>query len=156
MLVDPHDDKAITDTLLNLIADKNLWAECRKNGWKNIHLFSWLEHCRTYLTRIAACRMRHPQWQVDTPLDATAEESFNDSLKKFQESSLRLSLDGDLDKKEENPDINSQVKKILNKIKNSTGDGGGGGGSIATAADGSLRLYPLLRRRRRLFVIALD
>ena len=156
LLVDPHDDKAIADALLNLVADKNLWTECRKNGWKNIHLFSWPEHCRTYLTRIAACRMRHPQWQVDTPLDAAAEESFNDSLTEFQESSLRLSLDGDLDKKEENPDINSQVKKILNKIKNSTGDGGGGGESVATAADGSLSRYPLLRRRRRLFVIALD
>ena len=100
--------------------------------------------------------MRHPQWQVDTPLDAAAEESFNDSLTEFQESSLRLSLDGDLDKKEENLDINSQVKKKLNKIKNSTSDGGGGGGSAAIAADGSLSRYPLLRRRRRLFVIALD
>ncbi|EOY05211.1 Sucrose phosphate synthase 3F isoform 5 [Theobroma cacao] len=97
LLVDPHDQQAIADALLKLVSEKNLWHDCRKNGWKNIHLYSWPEHCRTYLTRVAACRMRHPQWQTDTPGDEiTAEElSFNDSLKDVQDMSLRLSVDGD-------------------------------------------------------------
>lgn len=30
LLVDPHDQKAIADALLKLVAEKNLWAECRK------------------------------------------------------------------------------------------------------------------------------
>ncbi|XP_078447132.1 putative sucrose-phosphate synthase 2 isoform X2 [Wolffia australiana] len=164
LLVDPHDQKAIADALLKLVADKNLWAECRKNGWKNINLFSWPEHCRTYLTRIAACRMRHPQWQVDTPLDNAGpvnDDSFGDSLNDFQESSLRLSLDGDkislnaandpdLD---DDSEIQSQVKKILTKLRRSAGDSGGSAGDV-NAGGGGRQL--LLRRRRRLFVIALD
>lgn len=170
--MDPHDQKAIADALLKLVADKNLWAECRKNGWKNIHLFSWPEHCRTYLTRVAACRMRHPQWQVDTPLDGMpAEESLGDSLTDFQESSLRLSVDGEkislndadeLEKvaeEEDDPELQSQVRRILNKIRrgpaadsSQPADGSKRGDMSSTALSRS----PLLRRRRRLFVIALD
>nr|POE45236.1 sucrose-phosphate synthase [Quercus suber] len=45
LLVDPHDQKALSDALLKLVADKNLCLECRKNGLKNIHHFSWPEHC---------------------------------------------------------------------------------------------------------------
>eukprot|EP01018_Ginkgo_biloba_P035457 Gb_13184 [translate_table: standard] len=30
---------------------KNLWDECRQNGLKNIHLYSWPQHCRIYLSR---------------------------------------------------------------------------------------------------------
>jgi sucrose-phosphate synthase len=85
LLVDPHDQNGISDALIKLLADKNLWQECRKNGLRNIHLYSWPEHCRQYLTRVAACRMRHPHWQNDTPTDeAVAEESLNDSLKDVQ------------------------------------------------------------------------
>lgn len=95
--MDPHDHQAIADALLKLLSEKNLWHECRNNGLKNIHLFSWPEHCRTYLTRVAACRMRYPQWQTNNPEDnVDVEESFNDSLKDVQDMSLRLSIDGDL------------------------------------------------------------
>ncbi|CAA6668386.1 unnamed protein product [Spirodela intermedia] len=146
LLVDPHDQKAIADALLKLVADKNLWTECRKNGWKNIHLFSWPEHCRTYLTRVAACRMRHPQWQVDTPLDGMpAEESLGDSLTDFQESSLRLSVDGEK--------ISLNDPDELEKVAEEEDD-------PSSRARGDLlhrpQQVPLLRRRRRLFVIALD
>ncbi|KAL6143510.1 hypothetical protein ACLB2K_054205 [Fragaria x ananassa] len=55
LLVNPHDQQSIANALLKLLSEKNLWVDCRKNGWKNIHLFSWPEHCRTYLTRVAAC-----------------------------------------------------------------------------------------------------
>ncbi|KAG0489839.1 hypothetical protein HPP92_006702 [Vanilla planifolia] len=134
LLVDPHDDEAIADALLKLVADKNLWAECRRNGWRNIHLFSWPEHCRTYLARVAACRMRHPQWQTDTP--SALDDADDESLMDVHESALCLSIDEKLGFPEpDGSDLPDQVKRILSKFK---------------------KQHPLLRRRRRLFVIALD
>ncbi|XP_059632141.1 probable sucrose-phosphate synthase 2 [Cornus florida] len=165
LLVDPHDQQAIADALLKLVSEKNLWHDCRKNGWKNIHLFSWPEHCRTYLTRVAACRMRHPQWQTDTPVDELAnEESLNDSLKDVQDMSLRLSIDGEKASLNESFDytaaasgaeLQEQVKRLLSKMKKpETGpqDSEGGRKSLDNVAS----KYPMLRRRRRLIVIALD
>lgn len=174
MLVDPHDQNAIAKALLKLVSEKNLWHDCRRNGWRNIHLFSWPEHCRTYLTRVAACRIRHPQWQTDTPLDdVPAEESLGDSLKDVQDMSLRLSIDGDksslngsleynpteLEKVAAagnvDPQIQDQVKHILNRIKKPTQE-------VQEPESGkkqpgnAVAKYPMLRRRRRLFVIALD
>ncbi|CAA0839402.1 Probable sucrose-phosphate synthase 3 [Striga hermonthica] len=147
LLVDPHDEQAIGDALLKLVSEKNLWNECRRNGLKNIHLFSWPEHCRTYLTRIGSCRMRHPQWQTDTPPDEhhVAHDSLNDSLK---DMSLRLSVDGEktsLDEAvvDDNPEMKDHVNNVLSKMR--TGD--------PNAAE----KYPsFLTRRRKLFVIALD
>lgn len=175
LLVDPHDQKAIADALLKLVSEKNLWHECRKNGWKNIHLFSWPEHCRTYLTKVAACRMRHPQWQMDTPLDdMPVEESLGDSLKDVQESSLRLSVDGDksfmingsveynsaeLEKaaaEKGDPQLQDQVQKILSKIKKPTTSQDTNSTKSGELISNTNNRYPLLRRRRRLFVIALD
>ncbi|KAL2636358.1 hypothetical protein R1flu_007837 [Riccia fluitans] len=96
ILVDPHNPKEISDALLKLVADRNLWTECRRNGLKNIHLYSWPEHCRTYLSKIAQCRMRHPQWQNDNFVDDNNDaESQGDSLRDIRDISLRLSLDGD-------------------------------------------------------------
>lgn len=54
LLVDPHDAAAITEALLSLLADKARWAECRRNGLRNIHRFSWPHHCRLYLSHVAA------------------------------------------------------------------------------------------------------
>ncbi|EOY05207.1 Sucrose synthase - like 3 [Theobroma cacao] len=165
LLVDPHDQQAIADALLKLVSEKNLWHDCRKNGWKNIHLYSWPEHCRTYLTRVAACRMRHPQWQTDTPGDEiTAEElSFNDSLKDVQDMSLRLSVDGDksslngsldpVTASSGDPELQDQVKRVLSKIKKpETNSKDTEGGKLENVAS----KYPILRRRRRLIVVALD
>ncbi|XP_027342593.1 probable sucrose-phosphate synthase 2 [Abrus precatorius] len=157
LLVDPHDQQAITNALIKLLSDKNMWHDCRKNGWKNIHLFSWPEHCRTYLTRVAACRMRHPQWQTSTPGDSiTVEESFNDSLKDVQDMSLRLSIDGDLAGASVGTDMQDQVKRVLSKIKKPDSSGpndNDGGNKLLDNVPGK---YPLLRRRRWLIVIALD
>ncbi|XP_075516423.1 LOW QUALITY PROTEIN: putative sucrose-phosphate synthase 2 [Primulina tabacum] len=164
LLVDPHDQQSIADALLKLVSEKNLWHECRKNGWKNIHLFSWPEHCRTYLTRIAACRMRHPQWQTDCPADElAAEESLNDSLKDVQDMSLRLSIDGektslneslDITAAGSDPELQDQVKRVLRKMRRPE--------SVAQDFDFDKKVtdlpskYPMLRRRRKLVVIALD
>ncbi|KAF6166354.1 hypothetical protein GIB67_034905 [Kingdonia uniflora] len=174
LLIDPHDQEAISDALLKLVSEKNLWHDCRKNGWKNIHLFSWPEHCRTYLTRVAACRMRHPQWQTDTPLDdnMASEESLGDSLKDVQDMSLRLSVDGTLNGSleygsvefekviaaNEDPQLQDQVKRILSKIKKPTPvptpESNGAMGN--TPSHPHPHPYPVLRRRKRLIVIALD
>uniref|UniRef100_A0A5B7CCU8 Sucrose-phosphate synthase n=1 Tax=Davidia involucrata TaxID=16924 RepID=A0A5B7CCU8_DAVIN len=166
LLVDPHDQQAIADALLKLVSEKNLWNECQKNGWKNIHLFSWPEHCRTYLTRVAACRMRHPQWQTDTPADdMVAEESLNDSLKDVQDMSLRLSVDGEkaslngsLDytaAASGDPELQDQVKRVLSKIKKPD-EGKQDSECGRKLLDNVASKYPMLRRRRRLIVIALD
>ncbi|KAL5702802.1 sucrose-phosphate synthase [Ranunculus cassubicifolius] len=172
LLVDPHDQSAIADALVKLVSEKNLWHECRKNGWRNIHLFSWPEHCRTYLTRVAACRMRHPQWQTDTPVDDfEADESLGDSLKDVQDMSLRLSVDdkssfnGSLDhggtelekiaSNQGGPELQDQVKKILSKFKKPTQDQQETDGAPKQFENAGNK-YPLLRRRRRLIVIALD
>ncbi|KAK4482582.1 hypothetical protein RD792_009745 [Penstemon davidsonii] len=168
LLVDPHDQQAIADALLKLVSEKNLWQECRKNGLKNIHLFSWPEHCRTYLTRIAACRMRHPQWQTDTPSDEfSMEESLNDSLNDVLDMSLRLSIDGEKTSLTEsidlssasgnNPDLQDQVNRVLSKMKRHEGGTQSAQGSdIDKKRVDMPSKYPMLRRRHKLIVIALD
>ncbi|KAK6914323.1 Glycosyl transferase, family 1 [Dillenia turbinata] len=164
LLVDPHDQEAIASALLRLVSDKSMWYDCRNNGWKNIHLFSWPEHCRTYLTRVAACRMRHPQWQIDTPMDETvADDSFSDSLRDVQDMSLRLSVDGErgasLTESIGHPSgghtVQDQVNHVLSKMKkpyNELQDYEDG----RKLQDNVGSKYPILRRRRRLIVIALD
>lgn len=95
LLLDPHDQKAISAALLKLVSDRSLWHDCRKNGLKNIHLYSWPEHCRTYLSRIALCRMRHPQWQKETRIEKGGLDSQQDSLRDESDISLQLSVDGE-------------------------------------------------------------
>jgi sucrose-phosphate synthase len=46
LLVDPLSAVAIADALFSLLADKSRWIECRRNGLRNIHRFSWPHHCR--------------------------------------------------------------------------------------------------------------
>ncbi|KAF8691306.1 hypothetical protein HU200_040432 [Digitaria exilis] len=60
LLVDPHDQNAIADALYKLLSDKQLWSRCRENGLKNIHQFSWPEHCKNYLSRILTLGSRSP------------------------------------------------------------------------------------------------
>ncbi|CAA7054082.1 unnamed protein product [Microthlaspi erraticum] len=159
LLVDPHDQEAIANALLKLVSEKNLWNECRINGWKNIHLFSWPEHCRTYLTRVASCRMRHPQWQTDADEMAAQDDEFslNDSLKDVQDMSLRLSMDGDkpswngsIDPNAADPvkQIMSRMKKTETKTKPEL--------QGKKQVDSLVSKYPVLRRRERLVVLAAD
>ncbi|KAK8933954.1 Sucrose-phosphate synthase [Platanthera zijinensis] len=167
LLIDPHDQKAIANALLKLVADKNLWGECQRNGWRNIHLFSWPEHCRMYLTRVAACRMRHPLWQTDTPTAPDDEdvESLGDSLMDVHESALLLSIDDKISIKNGSADLHGnaeypdQVNRILSKIKKQVIPQEFQSGTLKPreGASGNIQTkYPLLRRRRRLFVISLD
>ncbi|KAE8668085.1 putative sucrose-phosphate synthase 1 [Hibiscus syriacus] len=132
LLVDPHDQKAISSALLKLVA---------------------------------ACRMRYPQWQTDTPGDDVSAEvsSLNDSLKDVIDMSLRLSVDGDkasltgsLDPvalSSGDPELQDQVKRVLSKINKP---------EINLKETEGVKLenvaskYPILRRRRRLVVLTLD
>ncbi|KAI3518521.1 hypothetical protein L1887_07326 [Cichorium endivia] len=155
LLIDPHDQQGIANALLKLVSEKNLWQECQKSGWRNIHLFSWPEHCRTYLTKVASCRMRHPAWQTDTPVDELPrEESLNDSLRDVQDTSLLLSIDADRfssinDSSDGGGDIQDQVKRVMSRIKKPSSEKVG-------EINNSNSKYPTLRKRRRLIVIAVD
>jgi sucrose-phosphate synthase len=188
LLVDPHDHNEIARALLKLVSDRNLWTLCRKNGLRNIHQYSWPEHCRTYLTRVAQCRMRQPQWQTDISLEDAKDddESQGDSLRDAQDVSLRLSVDGDklglisL----ANPDELERALRAENNYtngENSIGSAGSEGGKHESArrtqsgrlepmnedmsfdaaarrpvTTGPLSKAHMLKRRRRLLVIAVD
>ncbi|CAN6459611.1 unnamed protein product [Victoria cruziana] len=162
LLVDPHDQKAIADALLKLVADKQLWTKCRQNGLKNIHLFSWPEHCKTYLSRIAICRPRHPQWQFQQ--DDAGLDSPSDSLRDIQDLSLNLKLSLDGEKNEEGGSMESEdttenVKKMANavlaesrRIMNSSHKT-----VLSEKIDSNSNArFPALRRRKNIFVICVD
>ncbi|KAL6660549.1 hypothetical protein ACP70R_001584 [Stipagrostis hirtigluma subsp. patula] len=94
LLVDPHDAAAITDALLSLLADKARWGECRRNGLRNIHRFSWPHHCRLYLSHVAtSCDhpSQHQLLRVPTcPSAAASADALSDSLRDL---SLGISVD---------------------------------------------------------------
>nr|XP_043632854.1 probable sucrose-phosphate synthase 2 [Erigeron canadensis] len=165
LLIDPHDQQGIANALLKLLSEKNLWHECQKNGWRNIHLFSWPEHCRTYLTRVASCRMRHPAWKTDIPLDEMPrEESLNDSLQDVQDTSLFLSIDGDKsysinDSLDGGGDIQDQVKRVMSKMKKPHSSEKVGEMNKKVTYNNNtdnVSQYPMLRKRRKLIVLAVD
>lgn len=93
--MDPHDQGAISDALLKLVADKSLWLECRRNGLKNIHCFSWPEHCRAYLSHVEHCRALGGHLSSHCfDLPPPAPEPMSDSLRDLGDDlSLRFSLD---------------------------------------------------------------
>ncbi|GAV72021.1 Glycos_transf_1 domain-containing protein/S6PP domain-containing protein/Glyco_trans_4_4 domain-containing protein [Cephalotus follicularis] len=141
LLVDPHDQTAIADALLKLVADKNLWSECRKNGLKNIHRFSWPEHCRNYLSHVEHSRNRHPTTRLEiTPI---LEEPMSDSLKDVDDLSLRFSIEGDF-KLNGDIDAATRQKKLIEAI---TQKASPSGNANVTFSPG---------RRQMLFVIAAD
>ncbi|XP_026660236.2 probable sucrose-phosphate synthase 1 [Phoenix dactylifera] len=165
LLVDPHDQQAIADALYKLVSDKQLWARCRQNGLKNIHLFSWPEHCKTYLSRLATCRPRHPQWKrSEDGIEESESDSPGDSLRDIQDISLnlKLSLDGEkaedsgtldsiLESEESAVNEKSRVERIVSKLSKSV--------IRATQKDASSEnssKLPILRRRKHIFVIAAD
>uniref|UniRef100_A0A6N2KJK7 Sucrose-phosphate synthase n=1 Tax=Salix viminalis TaxID=40686 RepID=A0A6N2KJK7_SALVM len=165
LLVDPHDQQSIADALLKLVAEKHLWAKCRQNGLKNIHLFSWPEHCKTYLSRIASCKPRHPQWQKnDDGSDTSDTDSPGDSLRDIQDLSLNLkfSLDGEkiggtgndnsLDSEGNATDKKSKIENdVLAWSKGVVKDT-----RKAVDQNSSSGKFPSLRRRKQIFVIAVD
>ncbi|XP_047977934.1 probable sucrose-phosphate synthase 4 [Salvia hispanica] len=143
LLVDPHDEKAISDALLKLVADKNLWKECRRNGLKNIHKFSWLEHCRSYLSQVEHCRNYYPTNLLSVmPIP---EEPLSESLRGIEDLSLKFSIDVDVKANGEPDDETSNQQKIIDFILQKK----------ATSVGKSVNIY-CPGRRQRLCVIAID
>ncbi|MQL83411.1 hypothetical protein Taro_015904 [Colocasia esculenta] len=145
LLVDPHDQNAISNALLKLVADKGLWLECRKNGLKNIHRFSWPEHCRNYLSHVEHCRSRHPGTRLDVA--PRAEEPMSDSLKDVDDLSIRFSVEGGGDLK-----ANGDIAAVLDALRRHRSEHTHH--DLAADGNSSMGYYP--GRRRRLFVIAAD
>ncbi|KAL3844021.1 hypothetical protein ACJIZ3_001424 [Penstemon smallii] len=158
VLVDPHDQKSIADALLKLVSDKQLWAKCREHGLKNIHLFSWPEHCKTYLARVTSCKQRQPKWQGNDNADADSEpDSPGDSLRDIKDLSLSLKISLDGEKNEQigtlanalksqgksSVDAKKQVKSVPLKLDESTGK-----------PENSK--FPAFRRRKFICIIAVD
>ncbi|XP_047328442.1 probable sucrose-phosphate synthase 4 isoform X2 [Impatiens glandulifera] len=143
LLVDPHDHKAIADSLLKLVAEKNLWFECRKNGLKNIHRYSWPEHCRNYLSHVEHCRNRHPNTRLEiTPIKE--EEPMSDSLKGVEDLSLKFSIDSDIESLIRQKELIEAFTTHRRTASSSTN--GISSSSIAYCPG----------RRKRLFVVAAD
>ncbi|XVF63478.1 hypothetical protein PTKIN_Ptkin09bG0089800 [Pterospermum kingtungense] len=141
LLVDPHDQKAIADALLKLVADKNLWAECRKNGLRNIHRFSWPEHCRNYLSQVEHCRNRHPTSRLE--IMTIPEEPMSDSLRDVEDISLRFSIEGDI-KLNGEIDAAARQKKLIEAI------------TQMASSNSNTNIVYSPGRRQMLFVIAAD
>lgn len=104
-------------------------------------------------------------WKTDTPADElAAEESLNDSLKDV-DMSLRLSIDGEKSSLNESvdysvatggdPEVQYQVKRVLSKIKKPEPKAQDTEVESKVSENAQSR-YPMLRRRRRLIVIAID
>ncbi|KAJ1275226.1 hypothetical protein BS78_05G120400 [Paspalum vaginatum] len=99
LLVDPHDAAAITDALLGLLADKARWLECRRNGLRNIHRFSWPHHCRLYLSHVDAnCDHPAPHQLLRVPASPRAAAADDDSLSDSLRG-LSISIDASHDLK---------------------------------------------------------
>ncbi|KAI8570676.1 hypothetical protein RHMOL_Rhmol01G0054500 [Rhododendron molle] len=167
LLIDPHDEKSIADALLKLVADKQLWAKCRQNGLKNIHLFSWPEHCKTYLSRIAGCKPRQPWWQRSDDGDENSEsDSPSDSLRDIQDISLnlRFSMDGEKNSSSVNADSPLESDDRKTKLENAIFSWSKGvakgpqkaGLSEKADHNSSAGKFPALRRRQHMIVIAVD
>ncbi|KAB2072162.1 hypothetical protein ES319_A08G272600v1 [Gossypium barbadense] len=167
LLVDPHDQQSIADALLKLVSDKHLWARCRQNGLKNIHLFSWPEHCKTYLSRIVMCKPRQPRWQSsDVGFENLETNSPGDSLRDIQDLPLNLKFSLDGEKSEgtgtgaldNSFDIDDSVDRKSNLEKADLKFSKGAIGSLMEKAGqhfGGGR-FPAMRTRKYIFVIAVD
>lgn len=171
LLVDPHDQQSVANALLKLVADKQLWGRCRQNGLKNIHLFSWPEHCKTYLARIACCKQRHPEWQKpDDGFESSGSDSPGGSLRDIQDISLNLKLSVGDEKNEVSRTLDNYLDSEENavdgksKLENAVSSWSKGV-SVGTQKDGSIyksehhigsSKSPALRKRKYIFVIAVD
>ncbi|MCO5600835.1 hypothetical protein L7F22_054950 [Adiantum nelumboides] len=156
-LVDPHNHEEIAEALLKLLADKHYWTECQRNGLKNIYLYSWPEHCKTYLARIALCRMRHPKWRNEEFSDVDSD-SQEDSLRDV--SDLKISFDGDRASLDDSIDIGDLLAPEGNKVEEKLPVNSSEGLRPIPFRKGLLNSNslrnPALRRRKRLIIIAVD
>ncbi|KAK9167805.1 hypothetical protein Scep_002996 [Stephania cephalantha] len=148
VLIDPHDQKAIADALLKLLGEKGLWLECRKKGLKNIHRFSWPEHCKNYLSHVEHCRSRHPTTCLE--ISNHIEEPMSESLRDVEDLSLRFSVDGDFKASTELDPISRQKELVdLLITRRHQRHEQVSGNNVGVN-------YSFGKRHQRLFVIAVD
>eukprot|EP00250_Pteridium_aquilinum_P016325 c23050_g1_i2 orf=218-3400(+) len=143
LLVDPHNPKEIADALLKLVSDRNMWMECRRNGLTNISYYSWPQHCRIYLARIAQCRLQHRHWQDGSLMDRqqVADEEFSrDSLKDVH---THLSVD--------ERSVGNGSDRLESQLKYQSGQENNGS-SIVSESD--KRFWQ--RKMKKVFIIAID
>jgi sucrose-phosphate synthase len=157
ILVDPHNQNEIAEALYKLVSDKHLWAQCRQNGLKNIHQFSWTEHCKNYLSRVATLKPRHPRWQKT---DDATELSEADSLRDIHDISLNLKISLDSEKSASKDGNSTAMRKHLEDAvqKLSRGDSTNrkdGSGENTEPTTGSSK-WPSLHKRKQIIVIAVD
>ncbi|KAL7189800.1 hypothetical protein ACSBR1_039439 [Camellia fascicularis] len=164
LLIDPHDQQSIADALLKLVSDNQLWAKCRQNGLKNIHLFSWPEHCKTYLSRIASCKLRQPWWQRNDDGDDNSEsDSPSDSLRDIS-LNLKFSMDVEKNEGSYNADSSLESEDRKTKLENAVLTWSKGvqkgtqkaGFTEKADQNSSAGKFPALRRRKHIIVIAVD
>ena len=137
---------------------------------KNIHLYSWLEHCKTYLSRITSCKQRQPQWQRSEDEYESPQDSPNDSLRDIKDISLNLKLSMDGEKNEggsggldtlDAEDTEAGRKNLIENAVLTLSKGVLCGSPRPTSAEkedqnsGSNK-FPAFRRRKHVFVIAAD
>ncbi|XP_006659287.1 probable sucrose-phosphate synthase 4 [Oryza brachyantha] len=157
ILVDPHNQNEIAEALYKLVSDKQMWAQCRQNGLKNIHQFSWPEHCKNYLSRVGALKPRHPRWQKsDDATEVSEAYSPEDSLRDVHDISLnlKLSLDSDKSSTKENS-VRRNLEDAVQKLSR------GVSGSRKTESVENIEAttgnkWPSLRRRKHIVVISVD
>ncbi|CAL4988817.1 unnamed protein product [Urochloa decumbens] len=125
LLVDPHDAAAITEALLSLLADKSRWVECRRDGLRYIHRFSWPHHCRHYLSHLAAtcdhsAAAPHHHQLLRVPAAASPraaagdDGSLSDSLR-----GLSISIDASHDVKAGSAGGDSAAAAIMDALRRS-------------------------------------
>ncbi|KAG8046989.1 hypothetical protein GUJ93_ZPchr0008g12640 [Zizania palustris] len=155
ILVDPHNQNEIAEALYKLVSDKQMWAQCRQNGLKNIHQFSWPEHCKNYLSRVSTLKPRHPRWQKsDDATEISEADSPGDSLRDIHDLSLNLKLSLDSEKpgtKENN--VRRNLEDAVQKLSRGVSDGGKTENVEFTTGTNK---WPSLRRRKHIVVIAVD
>lgn len=136
---------------------------------KNIHLFSWPEHCKTYLSKIATCKPRQPRWlrnDNDDDDENSESDSPSDSLRDIHDLSLNLkfSFEGDKNEIRDNVDgsLDSEERKIklenavLTWSKGITKNSQKPGSADKGDNNSNAGKFPALRRRKHIFVIAVD
>lgn len=121
---------------------------------KNIHLFSWPEHCKTYLSRIVSCKPRQPNWRrIDEGSENSDTDSPGDSLRDIKDISLNLkfsidnTFDDSLDSEEAAGNAKKKIENAVSKLSKSMDK---------TPDDLGNQKFPAIRRRKCIFVIALD
>jgi len=70
ILVDPLDKGAITDALLRLLRDRDVWMQASRNGLKGVRMhYSWAAHADTYLASVGTLhgKSRPVDWERPPP-----------------------------------------------------------------------------------------